>query len=266
MMGKLSLLATILLLLGISSAIPDRFDGFNVYSVNIENDVQHSALDGLWKVLSRPVNYWKGLNRVNSIADIMVAPEDQVKFEAILVEGHFKWQLKVKNVQQLIDGEQPKIVKPRVAGEMDWVSYHPVDEIYAWMDQLLVQYPDVLTDLRIGFSVEGRPLRGLKLSKKAGNSAILIEANTHAREWITAATATHFLNELLTSTDPNLVFMTNAYDWIIFPVHNPDGYAYSFEKNRMWRKNRAKNGLICYGVDPNRNWGFEWASKWLEII
>ena len=45
--------------------------------------------------------------------------------------------------------------------------------------------------------------------------------------------------------------------FIIFfkvPVANPDGYEYSREKDRMWRKNRRKNeNSKCDGVDLNRN-------------
>lgn len=26
----------------------------------------------------------------------------------------------------------------------------------------------------------------------------------------------------------------------------------------MWRKTRSKQGAFCYGVDPNRNFGFHW--------
>lgn len=266
MIPKSSLLPAVALLLvllfaGGSLGAQERFDNYRVYSVNIENEAQRGALDGLWRVLSKSVNYWKGGNQVDTIADLMVAPEDQPQFEAILEQNEFKWQLKVNNVQELIDGQQPK-VKPRLDdGAMEWESYHTFDEITAWMDGLLVTYPDILTDVSIGFSVEGRPLRGLKLSRQQGNKAILIEANTHAREWITAATATYFLNELLTSTDANMIDLSTAYDWIVFPVHNPDGYVYSFETNRMWRKNRGRHGLICIGVDPNRNWGYQWKSK-----
>lgn len=33
-----------------------------------------------------------------------------------------------------------------------------------------------------------------------------------------------------------------------------------FWQNRNWRKTRSKHGL-CTGVDPNRNWDYEWCSK-----
>ncbi|MCL4130309.1 UNVERIFIED_CONTAM: hypothetical protein GTU68_012983 [Idotea baltica] len=38
------------------------------------------------------------------------------------------------------------------------------------------------------------------------------------------------------------------------PVNNPDGYAYTWSDDRMWRKNRRKyDEDLCYGVDINRN-------------
>merc|ERR1712080_497128 len=48
----------------------------------------------------------------------------------------------------------------------------------------------------------------------------------------------------------------------ILPSANPDGYEYSRNSDRMWRKNRcADHDSIegCIGVDLNRNWGFHFA-------
>jgi len=39
---------------------------------------------------------------------------------------------------------------------------------------------------------------------------------------------------------------------------NPDGYLYTTNTDRYWRKNRRDNGDGTFGVDPNRNWGFQW--------
>lgn len=60
-----------------------------------------------------------------------------------------------------------------------------------------------------------------------GNPAILIESNIHAREWITSATATYILNELLTSTDAEVVDIATNIDWYFIPVINPDGFTYT---------------------------------------
>lgn len=56
----------------------------------------------------------------------------------------------------------------------------------------------------------------------------------------------------------------STFDITFVPLANPDGYVFSWEKNRMWRKNRQPNkfpsGLFCNGVDLNRNWGFEFSA------
>lgn len=39
----------------------------------------------------------------------------------------------------------------------------------------------------------------------------------------------------------------------IVPILNPDGYEYTHTCDRMWRKNKAKHGGVCVGVDLNRN-------------
>lgn len=60
-----------------------------------------------------------------------------------------------------------------------------------------------------------------------GNKAILIEANIHAREWITSATATWVLNSLLKFNDSDTRDIAENVDWYIIPVSNPDGFTYS---------------------------------------
>lgn len=84
-----------------------------------------------------------------------------------------------------------------------------------------------------------------------------MESNIHAREWITSATATWLLNELLTSADPETRELATNIDWYFLVVANPDGFAFTHERNRMWRKTRSTNTL-CFGADPNRNFDFFW--------
>jgi murein tripeptide amidase MpaA len=110
---------------------------------------------------------------------------------------------------------------------MDWTSYHSLEEIYAWLDELAAEFPNVVTLFEIGESYEGRTTRGLKMSHRAGNQAIFVEANIHAREWISSATATWTINELLRSTDSGIRNIADNYDWYFIPVSNPDGYEYS---------------------------------------
>jgi len=58
------------------------------------------------------------------------------------------------------------------------------------------------------------------------------------------------------------VRLTDNYDWYILPVMNPDGYAYTWSNDRMWRKNRRQNtGSTCVGTDLNRNFDFRWGTE-----
>jgi murein tripeptide amidase MpaA len=40
-------------------------------------------------------------------------------------------------------------------------------------------------------------------------------------EWISPATLTYIMNELLTSTDPDIVEVANYVDWYFIPFANP---------------------------------------------
>ena len=48
----------------------------------------------------------------------------------------------------------------------------------------------------------------------------------------------------------------------ILPMVNPDGAEYDIARDRYekWRKNRRNNGNGTYGVDLNRNYGYEWGT------
>lgn len=48
----------------------------------------------------------------------------------------------------------------------DFGIYHNLSDIYAWLDQILEEYPRVLTPYNVGYSFEGRTIRGLRLSYK----------------------------------------------------------------------------------------------------
>lgn len=154
-----------------------------------------------------------------------------------------------------MDNVQPKMV----TRAMEWTAYHTLAEIYEWLDQLAVTYPAVVTRITGGKSFEGRKIEGVKVSYKSGNKGVFLEGGIHAREWISVAAMTYILNQLLISTDPEVIQIAQNYDWYIFPVTNPDGYEFTHTTNRNWRKTRQPHGTgICVGADPNRNWDFQW--------
>lgn len=81
----------------------------------------------------------------------------------------------------------------------------------------------------------------------------MFEGTVHAREWISAATVTWMINELITSNDSLVSNLTATYEWNIIPVINVDGYEYTWKIDRLWRKTRKPVNRRCKGTDPNRN-------------
>ncbi|XP_055711146.1 zinc carboxypeptidase-like [Phlebotomus papatasi] len=256
-MGKNGVVLTFICILAtIVSCEKARFDNYRVFTVGVESEDQINVLLDLERMSSSGYDFWTSPTKIGRSVDIMVPPHKSAEFEEVMTTYQFATTLKVENVQELIDNEQPKF-RAR-DGEFGWTQYHTLEEIYAWLDLMLEQYSTVLTPITAGNSYEGQPIRGVLLSYREGNPAVFIESNTHAREWITSATATYILNEFLTSTDPDIRRIAQNYDWYIFPIYNPDGFRFTHENNRMWRKTRSRHGLICKGVDSNRNWGFTW--------
>ena len=131
----------------------------------------------------------------------------------------------IEDVQSLIDQENP--VKHRKRVGFDFKSYHKLKDIYSWLNSLAKAYPERVEVVVGGKTFEGRPIKGVKLSFKEGNPTVFIEGGIHAREWISAATVTYLIDQLLTSKDPQVRQLADSHDWYLFPSFNPDGYEYT---------------------------------------
>lgn len=145
--------------------------------------------------------------------------------------------------------DAPEIVAPPP------VYFRDLDGVHATLDALATAGL-VLLDT-IGASWEGRPIVAAKVGTAAAapdRPNVLFLGAHHAREWISAEMALRLL-ETLTSNPPALAAQRDI--WVI-PVVNPDGYLFSFDSTRLWRKNRRANGDGTFGVDLNRNYPGFW--------
>ncbi len=73
-------------------------------------------------------------------------------------------------------------------------------------------------------------------------------------------TAMFLANALIdgASSNARIARILSTCEIFILPSVNPDGYEHTWTTARLWRKNRRDNGNGTFGVDPNRNWGFQW--------
>ncbi|GAB0086191.1 hypothetical protein DMENIID0001_001960 [Sergentomyia squamirostris] len=229
-----------------------RFDHYRIYSVTIETEEQLQVL----RQIDENPNGYELLDYpsvVGIVIQVMVPPHKRADF-AELTANWGNVRLDIDNLQEKFDEEQPT-VRPRAFG---WDAYHTLDEIYEWMDVMAWAHSNVATIVTGGVSHEGRLIKGLKISHKSGNPGVFIEGGIHSREWIAIATSTFIANELLTSSNADIQYAAQNYDWYIFPVTNPDGYVHTHNSNRMWRKTRRPINILCTGVDANRNFPFNW--------
>ena len=84
-----------------------------------------------------------------------------------------------------------------------------------------------------------------------------VDCGIHAREWASPAYCQWFINNLLNG---DFAAYTSDIKFLVQPIVNPDGYQYTHNNDRMWRKNRKPNqGSRCVGTDLNRNYAAKWS-------
>jgi murein tripeptide amidase MpaA len=153
--------------------------------------------------------------------------------------------------------------------------YRTVAQLDAALGTLVTTRPDLCSRIRLGDSIEGRPIYALRL--RAGGGAnrrgILIIGGMHARELMNPDAIIELAYDLAQayacqtglaygdaewSTLDVRVMMETLNIWML-PCANPDGRNHVMQADRLWRMNRRDNpGTTCEGVDVNRNCDFMW--------
>jgi hypothetical protein len=130
-----------------------------------------------------------------------------------------------------------------------------------------------LVKLRVlGTTYQGREIIGLKVTQGARRNrdgarpAVLYSSTQHAREWISTEVNRRLMHWFIDSwrdRDREIRRLLRHVELWFVIVANPDGYQYTFDVERLWRKNLRDNdgdGQITSadGVDPNRNFDEHW--------
>ncbi|XP_017061529.2 zinc carboxypeptidase [Drosophila ficusphila] len=256
---KLQLLLLSVNIINFCLAERQRFDHYKVYRVNPTNANQLAGL----QYLDGNSKDALVLNNVHmGPTDFFVAPSYLNTFLNILKGLDLTPELIDNNAQTSLSLDiEPVADANRRSDDYLWSEYHELNDTHHWMQNLVAKYPGIVSMFVVGRSFEGRELLGLRINHinlRLGKQSIFLEAGMHAREWISPATATYFINELLTSKQPEIMSLARSYVWYILPHANPDGYVHTHKTNRMWRKTRSRLGNNCIGTDPNRNWDFHW--------
>ena len=149
-----------------------------------------------------------------------------------------------------------------------WRSW---DEPGGFRDQMYAvarDNPKIAKLVRLGTTIQGREILAIKLTEDARSErdgrkpAVLYSSTQHAREWIAGEVNRrlmyHFVNRWRANDKQVRRLLDDTELWFVL-IANPDGYEYTHDVERLWRKNLRDNDgngeiTVGDGVDPNRNY------------
>ena len=148
-------------------------------------------------------------------------------------------------------------------------AYHNYAELTEALNFLAKSNPDILHLSSIAKTTEDKDIWALRITTDLNTAptkpAVIFMGGHHAREHLSVEMPLMFAQYLVDqyrAGNPRITGLINSRDIHIIPVVNPDGMEYDIKDDtyKMWRKNRARNANGTFGVDLNRNYGFQWGT------
>ncbi|ORY71548.1 uncharacterized protein BCR38DRAFT_454051 [Pseudomassariella vexata] len=148
-------------------------------------------------------------------------------------------------------------------------DYQRLAVISTWMSLMdnMFRGRGLVQMFNVGQSYEGKAIPALRVGMrpakptKEPRKTILITGGLHAREWI-GVSSVNFLAWSFISAygdDDLATKILHEFDFVFVPVLNPDGYEYTWNVDRLWRKSRQRTSMhYCPGFDLDHAFGYQW--------
>ena len=250
-------------LLAVTGAVQGLQEDYSEYAVyRFTSDNYSTLVRDVIAPLTDDYDVW---TRSNNFIDIKLPKEigEQINDGQVIID----------NMNELIQNTLPTsqmMAREQAVFENDYDfffnEYRDLDTIYMWLDLLERSFPSLVAVEHLGRTFEGRELKALHISGNKPESnpekkTIVITGGIHAREWISVSTVCWALYQLLNrygSSKKETKYLDDL-DFLVIPVFNPDGYAYTWSHDRLWRKNRQRTHVPqCLGIDIDHSFGFQW--------
>ncbi len=153
-------------------------------------------------------------------------------------------------------------------------GFYTFQEAMDVLDSMRTAFPQLVSVKdTIGTTYEGRPIVMIRISDypdsvETDEDEWMMTALHHANEVLGTSVSIYYIWYLLEhyQSDKEIRTLLNNSALHYIPVLNPDGLAYNESTNPAgggsWRKNRKPRMISStthYGVDLNRNYGYNWA-------
>ncbi|XP_065833345.1 uncharacterized protein [Oscarella lobularis] len=204
--------------------------------------------------------------KANGSVDIRIvdgtAAGDKIQTE--LEKLFDRCDVRIPDVEQFVQTSESASSNVGNVEQQEWhEEYHRYEDIFAWYESKNESYPQLVNMRIAGASYEERPMPAVHITAGSGEEKLKIyfQCQIHAREWISGAVCMYIVDYLLENygNDERVTAILNELELIVIPFVNPDGYSYTWDGDRLWRKNRQINpGSNCRGVDLNRNYNDHW--------
>ncbi|KAK3731206.1 hypothetical protein QZH41_017740, partial [Actinostola sp. cb2023] len=213
------------------------------------------------------IEFWKHPNGIGQPVDMEVQDSDYSTFTSLMRDNKIPFTIQISDVEKEIQQQQTSNARSWYSSYHS--SYHNLNEIHYKLQQIANSRPSMSKVFSIGSSYEGRQMNAIEIKGRyrQNKPVFFWECGIHAREWISPATCMYSIEQMVTQygKDSSVTALLDKMDFIVLPVLNVDGYAYTWKGKsrsyRMWRKNRRPSGRGCIGTDLNRNWAHKWGGS-----
>ncbi|XP_065833344.1 carboxypeptidase B-like isoform X2 [Oscarella lobularis] len=260
-------LATFVLLVTAGTALPTRDVSYTGQKVVrcFPGATSLAKTKEISRLLANPLlDVWAV--RTNGSVDIRIvdgtAAGDKIQTE--LEKIFDRCDVHIPDVEQFVQASESANANLGDVEQQEWhEEYHRYEDIFAWYEGKNGSHPELVDMAIAGLSYEERPMPAVHITAGSGEEKlkIFLQCQIHAREWISGAVCMYIVDYLLENygIDERVTTILNELELIIIPFVNPDGYSYTWDGDRLWRKNRQINsGSTCRGVDINRNYDDHW--------
>ncbi|XP_066953172.1 carboxypeptidase B1-like isoform X2 [Macrobrachium rosenbergii] len=253
------LLMPAMLFLGGSEGAFVDYEGWKILGVHLENVSGNAYPPTLSKLEDMDAEGYLvvlSASKAKGIAEVAASPKALEDLTKMQDDGLITFEVISNNLGKELDLEERAQGKDFPRNSITFSSYMTFSQMSSYLETLQAKHPSKVRVDEVGKSFENRPIYRVRITNNIGNNikkkVVFIDGGIHAREWVSPPAAFYAIEKLIANTK-----LTKSIEWQIIPMLNPDGYVYTWNQNRLWRKNRSPSS-VCVGVDLNRNFGYQW--------